>query len=56
MSKSRKEPKERYVNQAVTYLDDYQLQVLTALTIKMQGSVAGVLRQALMEMAERRLN
>ena len=56
MSKSRKEPKERYVNQAVTYLDDYQLQVLTALTIKMQSSVAGVLRQALMEMAERRLN
>ena len=56
MSRSRKDPKERYVYQTVTYLNEYQFQVLVALTVKMQSTVAEVLRQAIMEMAERRLN
>ena len=56
MSGIRKDPKNRYVNQVTTYLDEYQFQVLMALTIKMRSSAANVLRRALMEMAERRLN
>ena len=56
MGKSVKDPKNKYVNQVTTYLDEYQFQVLTALTIKMQSSAAKVLRRALMEMAARRLN
>ncbi len=55
-NKNKKDPKNRYVNQVTTYLDEYQFQVLTALTIKMQSSAAKVLRRALMEMAARRLN
>ena len=56
MSGIRKDPKERHVFQTTAYLNEYELQVLTALTVKMQSTVAEVLRQAIMEMAERRLN
>jgi hypothetical protein len=52
----RKDPKERHVFQTTAYLNEYELQVLTALMIKTQSTAAEVIRQALAEMAERRLD